>query len=273
MIRSLLCTSIVCLLLPQQTQANDIVDFLRAVSGSSPRAYAGHGHEVNHHDHRAVSYRPTDRRARLTQAPHVTASRLHGSRAASQRVVSPRVVNSRATRRPTRTSGLSFHVSIGSNSPAVPRYVPKQQFPVGDVALPLEAAQHGGHLPAPPLPDSQLPIAPLPSAPVPGQFGHLPHQLGEIVTCSVPVFAHVHVESAYRIAPNAVPTLVAVRDPNLGRFRSCIEQMVYVEVLVPPSAPRRVKVSACRTRIRMDYGRYEVTIVSRDGHVTVEYDN
>ena len=273
MIRSLLCTSIVCLLLPQQTQANDIVDFLRAISGPSPRAHAGHGHEVNHHDHRAVSYRPSDRRARLTQAPYIGASHLHGSRGVSQRVVS-----SRGNHRPTRTSGLSFHVSIGNNSPVVPRYVPTQQFPVGYGASPYEVAQHGGHLPAPPLPSSPvpiapLPIAPLPSVPVPGQFGHLPHQLGEIVTCSVPVFTHVHVESACRIAPNAVPTLVAVRDPNLGRFRSCVEQMVYVEVLAPPSPPRRVKVSACRTRVRLDYGRYEVTIVSRDGHVTIEYDN
>ncbi|MEP3481303.1 MAG: hypothetical protein ABJZ55_18830 [Fuerstiella sp.] len=268
MIRSLLCTSIVCLLLPQQTQANDIVDFLRAFSGPSPRAHAGHGRQVNHHDHRAVSDRPGDRRARLTQAPYGGASHLHGSR-----VVSPRVVSSGVNHRPTRTSGLSFHVSIGNRSPVVPRYVPTQQLPVGYGASPYQVAPHGGHLPAPPLPGSQLPIAPLPSVPVPGQFDHLPHQLGQIVTCSVPVFTHVHVESACRIAPNAVPTLVAVRDPNLGRFRTCIEQMVYIEVLAPPSPPRRVKVSACRTRVRLDYGRYEVTIVSRDGHVTVEYDN
>lgn len=253
MIRSILCTSLVFILLPGQTQANDIVDFLRAISGPSPRAHAGHGHEVDHHDHRAVSYRPSDRRSRLTETARVGASRSHG-----HAVVSPRANRSRARTTGLRGSGLSFHVSIGNQAAAVPRYVPSPNI---------------GRLPAPPLPNAPLPGEFVQVAPRPGQFDHLPHQLGQIVTCRVPVFTHVHVESACHIAPNAVPTLVAVRDPNLGRFRSCVEQMVYVEVLAPPCPPRRVRVSPCRTRVRMDYGRYEVTIVSRNGCVTVEYDD
>lgn len=246
MIRSLLCTSLVLVLLPQPTQANDIMDFLRAISGPAPRAQVAHRHDADPHafgqhasNHRTVSNRSLDRRARHTEAVQVGASHLHGRQIANR---------SRLRTTGLGGSGVSFHVSIGNQAPAVPRYVPTPGF---------------GRLPAPPLP----------TAPLPGQLGHLPHQFGEIVTCSVPVFTHVHIESAHRIAPHAVPVLVAVRDPNLGRFRSCVEQMVYVEVLVPPCPPRRVRVSPCRTRVRMDYGRYDVTIESRDGCVTVEYDN
>lgn len=259
MIRSILCTSVVLLMMPQPTEANDIVDFFRAISGPSPRAHVAHNYQANHRGHQTVNYRPVDRRTRLTQATHIGASHRHGGP-----VIDPRsVINPRAIRGRSRTSGLggsglSFHVSIGNSGRAVPRYVPTQSI---------------GHWPAPQLPAPPLPIPPLPSTPLPGQFDHLPHQLGQIVTCHVPVYTRVHIESACDIAPNAVPTLVAVRDPNLGRFRSCVEQLVYVEVLAPACAPRRVRVSPCRTRVRMDYGRYEVTITSRDGCVTVRYDD
>lgn len=269
MIRSLLSTSVVLLMLPQPTQANDIVDFFRAISGPSPRAHVAHGHLADHRGPQAIGNRSIDRRAWLTQASHLGASHRHGGLAIDPRAINSRainsrsIVNSRAVRGRSRAtgfggSGLSFHVSIGNSAPTVPRFVPTQSI---------------GHWPAPPLPAPPLPNSPLLSGAVPGQFDHLPHQLGQIVSCHVPVFTHVQVESACDIAPNAVPTLVAVRDPNLGRFRSCVEQLVYVEVLAPACAPRRVRVSPCRTRVRMDYGRYEVTITSRDGCVTVRYND
>ena len=34
-----------------------------------------------------------------------------------------------------------------------------------------------------------------------------------------------------------------------------------------------MRVSPCKTKIRLDYGRYEVDIVSRGGVIEVDYDN
>lgn len=249
MLKRLLCTSFALILLPQATQANDIVDFFKAISGPSPRVHTTHRH---HEVERNVSRRAIDRRAQLAERRQFGASYAHpapGVAPTSHRVYSPGSLRSSRTGR----SGLSFHVSIGNQSPVVSRR-PTARYDV-------------------PYPTPTLPAPPLPMAPLPGQFSHLPHQLGDIVTCSVPVYSHVHVKRACRVAPNAVPTLIAVRDPSLGRFRSCVEQMVYVEVLAPPCPPRLVRVSPCRTRIKMDYGRYEVLIESRNGCVTVEYDN
>ncbi len=194
--------------------ANDIVDFLRAVSGPSP-SYRGHERQVS----RYTPTRGNDRyrsRTRYTQ-----------------------------TRRPIVASrpGVSFSVSFGNTAPQ-PR--------------PVYAPQ---------------PVLEVP--PAPGSFEHLPHQIGEIVTCDVALEPHVVIKDACEVAPNAVPVVIAVRNPHLGRYRSrgCVESLVYVEVLVPPCPPQRVRVSACKTRVRLDFGQYEVDITSRNGRVEIDYDN
>ena len=295
MIRSTLCLSLALVLLPQAAQANDIVDFLKAISGPSPRVQAGHGRPIDTRGRPVANQRVTDRQARLTSPPYGRSARLPSHAVINRRDAAKQraLVKSRANLGRTRTtglrgSGISFHVSIGNSVPVVHESVARP------VLKPLATAPHpvaplqvapvpGSPLPALPLPALSQPPVPLPAVPLssiplssipqPGSFDHLPHQLGQVVTCPVPVFTQVQIKSVDEIAPHAVPTRVAVRDPNLGRFRSCVEQLVYVEVLAPPYPAQRVRVSPCRTRIRLDYGRYEVTIKSGNGVVTVEYND
>ena len=280
MIRSTLCLSLALVLLPQAAQANDIVDFLKAISGSSSRVQAGHGRPIDTRGRPVANQRVTDRQGRLTSPPYGRSARLPSHAVINRRDAAKQraLVKSRANLGRTRTtglrgSGISFHVSIGNSVPVVHESVARP------VLKPLATAPHPvaplqvAPVPGSPLPALPLPAVPLSSIPQPGSFDHLPHQLGQVVTCPVPVFTQVQIKSVGEIAPHAVPTRVAVRDPNLGRFRSCVEQLVYVEVLAPPYPAQRVRVSPCRTRIRLDYGRYEVTIKSGNGVVTVEYND
>lgn len=146
-----------------------------------------------------------------------------------------------------RRNGVSFNVSFG-NSP-----------------IPVQA-------PAPVI-YNHAPAPVLPPPPVPGSFDHLPHELGYPVTCRVPLEPHVQFRNSCRIAPGAVPTIIAVRDPHLGRYRSrgCVESLVYVQIMAPQCPIRSVRVSPCRTRIRLDYGKYEVDIVSKNDCIVVTY--
>ncbi len=233
MTRTLFSTTIALALtaaLPNTSSANDIVDFLRAVSG---RPQVQYGHRGNHHRHDVIQ--PVSRRSSRGHD-------LHGH-ADSHRAVDLRHLDRRSngryrSARPVSIgrSGVSFSVSLGNVAPP------------------------------PPI----IPVAPAPNF---GSYGHLPHQIGSIVTCPVPLETCVHVNDVHRIAPGAIPIVVAVRSPHLGRFGSCVEQLAYVEVLVPPCPLRRARVSPCKTKVRLDYGRYEVDIVSRNGVIEIDYDN
>ena len=85
---------------------------------------------------------------------------------------------------------------------------------------------HVGHS-APASIYNSHPIIPaaLPQALAPSSIGALPHELGAIVTCSVPLESHVRVRNADEIAPHAQPVIVAVRDPHLAAWGShgCVE--------------------------------------------------
>lgn len=216
--------AIISLTFSSSASANDIVDFLRAVSGPgpAPRGYVDH----RGHDRHSARYVSSQRSSR---------GRIDHRQLSTRRIT---------TRRPviTQRPGVNFSISLGNAAP--PRTVAYPQ-----------------------------PVLHVP--PAPGGFGHLPHQIGEIVTCPVPLEQHVVIKDACQVAPNAVPVVVAVRNPHLGRFRSrgCIESLVYVEVLVPPCPPQRVRVSPCKTKIRLDFGEYEVDITSRNGCVEIDYDN
>ncbi|MDG1896322.1 MAG: hypothetical protein P8J37_15575 [Fuerstiella sp.] len=115
----------------------------------------------------------------------------------------------------------------------------------------------------------------LTTAPAPEQLHHLPLRLGEITTCSVPLETCIRIKDAAEISPDAVPVAVAVRDPHLGRCgsRGCVEAAVYVEVLVPTCPLQGLRVSPCRTKIRLDYGHHAIDIVSRNGVVRIDYDD
>lgn len=236
MSRKLLATALITCLTGtvNSASANDIIDFLRAING------------VPDHDHRAhvpvrqVSpYAPVSHRVARHPAYDVYSGRDFRTTRSRYRSYNRPV---------TGRSGVSFHVSYGS----------------------------GGVLPPAPVGYPVGPVAPaLPAPPAPGSFGHLPHQLGQVVTCHVPLEPHVRYEDLCDIAPGAVPTIIAVRDPHLGRFRSrgCVEQLVYVQVMAPPCPVQRVRVSPCKTRIRLDYGKYEICITSRNDCVVVSYND
>ena len=235
MTRTLLsAAAILALTIPNTASANDLVKFLQAISGPAPYQHGGH------RDYR---------QAPIQQARSYNHGRHDHGRAGFGQFGSPQLpVRHVAAHRGGRPAlvqrqGLSFSVSLGNTAP--PLNVPARHPSYGEVA------------------------------PAPGSFQHLPHQLGEIVTCHVPLETHVRIKDACRIAPNAVPVIVAVRNPHLGRYRSrgCIESLVYVEVLVPPCPPQRVRVSPCRTKVRLDFGKYEVNIVSRNGFVDIDYNN
>lgn len=250
MSRKLLAIALItCVSGTSTASANDIIDFLRAINGiPDPDRVARVQHPVHVSPYTQAGYRGRSVR---------NSRDLYSSRY--------RVANSRYSRysRPLTTrSGVSFHVSYGSNpvAPAPVGYPVAPVAPVGPIAPVAPAGPFGPQLPAPP---------------VPGSFGHLPHELGQVVTCHVPLETHVQYEDLCDIAPGAVPTIIAVRDPHLGRFRSrgCIERMVYVQVMAPPCPLQRCRVSPCKTRIRLDYGKYEICITSRNGCVVVSYND
>lgn len=97
------------------------------------------------------------------------------------------------------------------------------------------------------------------------------HQVGEIVRCRVPLATCVRVRGADHICGHFVPVIVAVRDPALCEHD--VERLVYVQVLVPPVPPRKVEVSRCHTRVELCFGELDVEIVSKNGTISVEYDD
>jgi hypothetical protein len=116
------------------------------------------------------------------------------------------------------------------------------------------------------------PVQSYPAAPRFPSVDAYPHQIGEIVDCHVPLATCVRVEDECNIAPHAVPIVVAVRDPQ-SCHRGCQERVSFVQIFVPPCPPREIRVSPCRTRLRMDFGQYEVDIKSGNGMIVVDYDN
>ena len=238
---SILMLSVVCLTAPVSS-ANDIVDFLRAIQGPPVR-----------------QYQPVSTRSRVTSSIHDPRARdihvhdrnVHDRHSAVDLRQSQFARSRVSTVRPAQ-SRVSFNISFGN----APRFA---------------------QLPAPPVPVA--PVLPnhglYPVAPAPGNFGHVPHQPGDIVACPVHLETCVKIKDIDEIAPGAIPVIVAVRDPHLAKFGSsrCVEQLVYVEVLVPPCPLQRLKVSPCKTKIRLDYGRYEVDITSRNGVIEIDYDN
>jgi len=230
--RKLLSATVLTLTLPltlgSPAQANDIVDFFRALNGPSPRAYRGH---VDHDHGRGI---PVRRVGLHDDHGHRDIHRLSSRYPSSRRTLRP-VIGGR--------SGLSVSLNFGTPGPT-----------------------HRTVVSAPPTYE----IAPPPIAIV-GPA----HRVGEIVTCNVALEPHVEIRDACEVSPGAVPMIIAVRDPHLPRFgsRGCVESIVYVEILAPPCPPQRIRVSADRTKVRLDFGRYEVDIVSRNDCVVIDYDN
>ena len=234
------------------TQANDIVDFLNAINGNSGRRTApvavqpvdDHDHE---HGHGGVR----------------TASENNGAYGCETPYGSPRIrrspvstVNLRTHQHvapPTR-SRTQIHLRFTSNGQNNSEYAPPLYIP----------AQH----PVETLP----PVQSYPAGPAYPEIAPSPCALGHFTNCQVPLATCIRVEDECNIAPNAVPMVIAVRDPNMC-VHETQERLVYVQIFVPPCPLRDLRVSPCRCRISLDYGQYEVDIKSANGLIVIDYDN
>ena len=235
------------------TQANDIVNFLKAINGSSSRGNApvvvqpvgSHGREYGS--------------ASLSHQAHGgPGSRIQFGNSGMHRHSGNNVnlrPNHHNTPLPSRnSSGVQISLQLGSNGSRGPGY-----------GAPV-------YVPAP-RPVQVLPAVPAyPAVPVYPHVAPAPFQLGQFVNCQVPLATCVHVQDECNIAPNAVPVIIAVRDPNMCEH-DVMERLVYVQIFVPQCRLRDLQVSPCRTRVSLDYGRYEVDIKSGNGLIVVDYDN
>lgn len=237
------------------TQANDIVNFLNAINGNSGRRnapvvvqpVANHGHE-----HGGAAY---GNQGRSGRGPGAQFGNSGTQRPAVNTV---NTVNLRPTRYVApparRSSGLQISLQFGADG----RRNPYAGAPV--------------YIPAP-RPVQVLPLVPVyPSLPRHPHVAPVPFQLGQFINCQVPLATCVQVHDECDIAPNAVPMIIAVRDPNMCAH-DIVERLVYVQIFVPRSPLRNLQVSPCRTRISLDYGRFGVEITSGNGVVVVDYDN
>ena len=69
--------------------------------------------------------------------------------------------------------------------------------------------------------------------------------------------------------------VVAVKAPGAcdHACSCCADEIVFVRVMAPPCEPKCVKVSPCGRHVRMDFGKYEIDIVTMSNMVKVDYDN
>ncbi len=246
------------------TQANDIVNFLNALNGNSGRPNApvmvqpvgNHGHD---HDGASLGnqgysgnqgYR--DNHGHGENGPGVQFGRS-GTHRPSVNTVNLRP-NHYVAPPSRRNSGLQISLQFGENGSRNPRY-----------GAPVYVAA--------PRPVQVLPPVPVyQSVPAYPHGAPAPFQLGQFIDCQVPLATCVQVQDECNIAPSAVPVVIAVRDPNMC-VHETVERLVYVQIFVPQCPLRDLQVSPCRTRVSLDYGRYEVDIKSGNGVIVIDYDN
>ena len=96
-------------------------------------------------------------------------------------------------------------------------------------------------------------------------------------SAAIELFRCVEYDDTHHIAPCAVVKIVKIVDPCWKPDPcSCCRQCapcVYVKICVPPCGCARVKVSRNGRKVRYDYGKYAVDIVSRNGRIEVDYDD
>lgn len=249
------CMTLVALLLAATTttQANDIVNFLNALNGTSGRRHApvvvqpvgNHGHEhgddVYGNRGRSGHGQGMQFGSSGTHRPSVNTVNLRPNH-----YVAPPA---------RRSNGLQVSLQFGSNGNRNSGYG-------SPVYVPAPRPVH--MLPPVPVYPTMPPVYP--------QVAPVPFQLGEFINCHVPLATCVHVQDECNIAPNAISVIIAVRDPNMC-VHETIERLVYVQIFVPRCPLRDLQVSPCRTRISLDYGQYEVDIRSGHGVIVVDYDN
>ncbi|MCH2212683.1 MAG: hypothetical protein MK110_15375 [Fuerstiella sp.] len=92
----------------------------------------------------------------------------------------------------------------------------------------------------------------------------------------VELFQCVKYKDHDEIAPCAVPKIIQVPDPCACKdacdcCQCCEPKCVSIRICVPPCGCEQVKVSKNGTRIKYDYGEYEVDVRVKDGYIEVDY--
>jgi hypothetical protein len=232
--------------------ANDIVNFLKALNGNSGRRNApvvvqpvgNHGHA-----HGGAAY------GNQGHGGHGSTPQFGGSGTHRPPVNTVNLRPNHNVAPPARSSsGLQINLRFGANGSRNPGYGSPVYVPA---PRPVQVLPQAPIYPAPP---TCLSVAPA------------PFQLGQFINYQVPLETRVQVQDEFNIAPNAVPVIIAVRDPNMCRHDN-VERLVYVQIFVPQCPLRDLQVSPCRTRVSLDYGRFEVDIKSGNGVIVIDYDN
>jgi hypothetical protein len=276
------------LLTNSTTRANDLVDFLNALNGNSHHRNASPAIQpVGHHDHdghdmHGSGYRGHEMTGRDVYKRNMQVadrdmnylgySQNQGNYGRpgygdfDQNRVNLRDESYGRSGRSHYSGRSGAHISFRVSSNQNPAYGQPIYIPSQDTVRPLPPVQELPPVQSYPV-NPGYPVAPgYQTAPV------FPHQIGEIVDCRVPLATCVRVEDECNIAPNAVPVIVAVRDPGMCEH-DVVERIVFVQVCVPPCPPRCIHISPCHTRVTMDFGTYEVDIKSKNGMIVVDYDN
>ena len=257
------------------TQANDIVDFLRAINGSSDRRSGPVvAQPVNQYGNRQP-YRMENGDARFSN--HANHNHIQPVSNRGNSVLLPGNTNLRPNRAisPPSRSGLQVRLQFASNGNQNPTYAPQLSIPPQPQFVQPQVPQQPpvyGYPSVPNYPGAQ-PFPPV--APAPATIGQYPIDqcpIGQFVHCQVPLATCVRIRNARRIAPNAVPMIIAVRDPNMC-VHDVEERVVFVEVCVPPCPLLDLRVSNCHTRVTLDYGHHSVDIRSVRGMIVVDYNN
>lgn len=123
-------------------------------------------------------------------------------------------------------------------------------------------------VPTPLTPDLALPPNPVPEVQYNGPVAQLP-----VVTTPIELFQCVKYRDSRKIAPCAVPIVVAVPNPCVPADRCSTRACVYVEICVPNCGCPTVCVTRNGNKTRYDYGKYAIDIVCRNGKIIVDYDN
>jgi len=91
----------------------------------------------------------------------------------------------------------------------------------------------------------------------------------------VVLFQCVRYKDLDNIAPCAVPKIVMIKDPCAccDPCSCCKPMCVAVKICVPPCGCVKVSCNKDGSKVKYDYGKYEIEIKSKNGKVTVDYDD
>lgn len=112
------------------------------------------------------------------------------------------------------------------------------------------------------------PLSPVPEVQYSGPVTAMP-----VMSSTVEIYHNVKYRDERNIAPCAKPIIVQVPDPCACKTSCCPTPCVNVQICVPECGCPNVKVTRCGDKVRYDYGKYAVNIVSARGRVIVNYDD